>query len=137
MTHTLTPQSGPSLDAGFAAPAASPAHSGRSGATADDRLAVLLAANDCPVTYSTAEVARFFGKTAQWVHWLLGEGIVRADGSLIEPDRVGRGRRRRFTRSVVEEIAVALCYRGTLTRDGARRVLAALDAAGAVGEAAA
>lgn len=94
----------------------------------DTRLKALLAAHACPATYSTAEVARFFGKTDQWVYWLLREGVTRDDGSLIEPERVGKSRRRRFTRFVVEEIAVALYLRGTLDRDGLRRVVAHLDA---------
>jgi len=99
------------------------------GPRTDERLEGLLAAHDCPSTYSTAEVARFFGKTDQWVYWLLREGVRRADGSLIEPERVGKGRRRRFARPVIEEIAVALHLRGTLDRDGLRRVVANLDAA--------
>ncbi len=97
--------------------------------SADARLAALLAANGCSKTYSTAEVARFFGKTDQWVHWLLREGVYRADGSRIEPERVGKGRRKRFTRPLIESIVVALCHRGTLGREGACRVLAGLDAA--------
>lgn len=96
---------------------------------ADARLAALLAANACPKTYSTSGVARFFAKTDQWVYWVLREGVTRADGSLIEPERVGKSNRRRFTRSVVEEIVVALCHRGTLGHDGACQVLARLDAA--------
>lgn len=110
------------------APATTTTAAATTTATAD-RLAALLAANACPKTYSTAEVARFFGKTDQWVYWVLREGVTRADGSLIEPDRVGKSNRRRFTESIVEEIAVALYRRGTLGHDGACRVLDKLGAA--------
>lgn len=99
-----------------------------SAAATTDRFAALLAASACPKTYSTSEVARFFGKTDQWVYWVLREGVTRADGSLIEPERVGKGNRRRFTQAIVEEIAVALYRRGTLSCDGVCRVLANLDA---------
>lgn len=66
-----------------------------SAAATTDRFAALLAASACPKTYSTTEVARFFEKTDQWVYWVLREGVTRAGGSLIEPERVGKGNRRR------------------------------------------
>ncbi|WP_458683181.1 DUF7229 domain-containing protein [Prescottella equi] len=129
MSHTLTPVSELAVGRVHSeAPVST--HSPESvNNAADARFDALLSANACPKTYSTAEVARFFGKTDQWVYWVLREGVTRADGSLIEPERVGKSNRRRFTRSVIEEIAVALYRRGTLGRDGACRVIANLDAA--------
>ncbi|WP_137725888.1 hypothetical protein [Prescottella subtropica] len=98
---------------------------------ADARFTALLAANACPVTYSTTDVAGLFGKTPQWVYWVLRGGVTRSDGSLIEPERVGKSARRRFTLADIEDITVALYYRGTLSGDNARRVIAALDETGA------
>lgn len=93
----------------------------------EDRFAALPAESACPRTYSTADVARLFGATPAWVYWVLRGGVTRSDGSLIEPERVGAGRRRRFTRADIEDVAVALHYRGTLSHDGAVRVIAGLD----------
>ncbi|WP_137876269.1 helix-turn-helix domain-containing protein [Rhodococcus sp. Q] len=127
MSHSITPVTELSVGVHSGSPASS--RSSESASNADARLAALLAAHACPKTHSTAEVARIFGKTDQWVYWVLREGVTRADGSLIEPERVGKGNRRRFTRSVVEEIAVALYRRGTLGHDGVCQVIANLDAA--------
>ncbi|NKR65308.1 hypothetical protein GS491_26480 [Rhodococcus hoagii] len=128
MSHTLTPATELAVGRVHSGVPAS-AHSSESANDAAARFDALLSANACPKTYSTAEVARFFGKTDQWVYWVLREGVTRADGSLIEPERVGKSNRRRFTRAVIEEIAVALYRRGTLGRDGACRVIANLEAA--------
>lgn len=94
-------------------------------AFANDRLAALLSG---PATYSTKEVANFFDRTDQWVYWVLRDGVVRADGTPIEPERVGRSRRRRFTTENVEEIAAALHRRGTLSRDRLHEVIFRLHA---------
>lgn len=104
----------------FISPVADQANAHAVSEFAEARLAALLAGAEA---YSTAEVAGFFGKTDQWVYWVLRVGVARADGTIIEPERVGRSRRRRFTKSIIEEIAAALYRRGTLNLDGLRAVL--------------
>lgn len=62
-------------------------------------------------SYGSAEVARFLGKSVRWLQGALRSGVfTHPDGSPIEPVRVGRGRRRRFTLPVLEDMARA-CYR--------------------------
>lgn len=77
-------------------------------------------------SFSTKEVAEFFGKSDQWVYWVMRQGLKRQDGTEIEPERVGASRRRRFTLPNIEDIAIALYQRGTLAEDGLREVLTKL-----------
>ncbi|MDH6284532.1 hypothetical protein [Prescottella agglutinans] len=129
MSHTLTPVSElPGANAHFRAPDPTHRLSESADNAADARLDALLAANSCPRTYFVSDVAALFGKSDQWVHWVL-RNVTHPDGSPIEPERIGKQRRKRFTRPLVESIVVALHHRGTLTRDGACRVIANLDAA--------
>lgn len=68
--------------------------------------------------YSTGEVARFFGKSTQWVYWGMRSGVfVHSDGAVIEPIRIGRGGRRRFTIPMLREMARACYRRGILAED--------------------
>ena len=61
--------------------------------------------------FSTAEAARFFHKSAQWVSWAMRNNVfVHPDGSVIEPVRIGKNGRRRFTLPVLRDMARA-CYR--------------------------
>lgn len=128
MSHTLAPVSElPAANAHSAAPTA--VHPSESADTATSaRLAALLTAHACPKAYFVSDVAALFGKSDQWVHWVLNN-VPHPDGSPIEPERIGKRRRKRFTRDLIESIVVALSYRGTLTHDGACRVIANLDIA--------
>lgn len=73
--------------------------------------------------YSTAEAAAFFGKSNQWLYWGMRNKIfVDANGSLIEPIRIGEGRRRRFTLPCIREIALSCYRRGNLKEDGLKEV---------------
>lgn len=68
--------------------------------------------------YSTAEVARFFGKSAQWVYWAMRAGVFTdKDGSRIEPLRIGKSGRRRFTVPVLRAMARACYRRGIVTEN--------------------
>lgn len=126
MSHTLTPASeSPVGNAHSGAPAA--VHPSESADTAAGlRLAALLTGHACPKAYFVSDVAALFGKSDQWVHWVL-RNVPHPDGSPIEPERIGKRRRKRFTRPLIESIVVALRYRGTLTHDAACRVIARLD----------
>lgn len=78
--------------------------------------------------YGSAQVAAFFGKSVQWVDWGLRANVFTcADGSPIEPIRVGgRARRRRFTLPMLRDIAGACYRRGTLGEDELLNLLAVL-----------
>lgn len=77
--------------------------------------------------YSTAEAARMFGKSADWVARGVREGkFTYPDGSPIEPLRVGKARQFRFTPAVLRDIARSSHHRGSLSRRQRDRVLAAL-----------
>jgi hypothetical protein len=68
--------------------------------------------------YSTSEVARFFGRSAQWVYWALRTGVfTQPDGTAIEPLRVGKSGRRRFTLPVLRDMARACYRRGIVSED--------------------
>ena len=72
----------------------------------------------CEETYfSTAEAARFFGRSPGWLARSVREhAFTYPDGSPIEPLRVGKAGRLRFTAPVVRDIAYA-CHRvGTVNR---------------------
>ncbi|MBU3706737.1 MAG: hypothetical protein FGM50_08680 [Mycobacterium sp.] len=78
--------------------------------------------------YSTGEVARFFGKSAQWVYWGMREGVFTyPDGSVIEPVRIGKSGRRRFTVAVMCDMARACYRRGILSEDELLNLLSALS----------
>lgn len=90
--------------------------------------------------YSSAEVAKnFFGKSTQWLYWGYrdkdSEGnkvtpvFVYEDGSLIEPIKIGKGNRRRYTPSIIREMALACYRRGNLKEDELREVLGKIAAA--------
>lgn len=78
--------------------------------------------------FSTREAAEFVGQSVGWVSWALREGAVTdADGAPIEPLRVGRGRRRRFTVPMIRDMARS-CHRlGVINRRECERVLAELS----------
>ena len=78
--------------------------------------------------FSTAEAARFFGKSADWLSRGLREGVfTNPDGASIEPLRVGRAGRLRFTLPVLRDIAHSCHRRGILSRRRRDGVLAALS----------
>lgn len=80
--------------------------------------------------YSTGEVARFFGKSAQWVYWAMRTGVFTdADGVPIEPMRIGKSGRRRFTLPVLREMARACYRRGIVGEDELLDLLAVLERA--------
>lgn len=128
MSHTPTPGTEPTV-ANTHPGAPTAVHPSESPDTATSaRLAALLTTHACPKAYFVSDVAALFGKSDQWVHWIL-RNVPHPDGSPIEPERIGKRRRKRFTRDLIESIVVALRYRGTLTHDGACRVIASLDIA--------
>lgn len=128
MSHTLAPVTELPFGNAHAGAPASTHPSESADNAADARLAALLTAHACQKSYFVSDVAALFGKSDQWVHWVLNN-VPHPDGSPIEPERIGKRRRKRFTRPLVEGIVVALYYRGTLTHDGACRVIASLDSA--------
>ena len=77
--------------------------------------------------YGTGEVARFFGKSVQWVTAALrNNDFVREDGSIIEPVRIGKGRRRRFSLTDLDEMLRSCYRRGLVTEDEYLSLIAAL-----------
>jgi hypothetical protein len=77
--------------------------------------------------YSTADVARFFGKSVQWVYWGMRTGVfIQPDGTPIEPIRVGRNGRRRFTLSVLRDMARSCYRRGIVSEEELLDLLAVL-----------
>jgi len=77
--------------------------------------------------YGTGEVARFFGKSVQWVTAALrNNDFVREDGSIIEPVRIGTGRRRRFSLTDLDEMLRSCYRRGLVTEDEYLSLIAAL-----------
>lgn len=77
--------------------------------------------------YGTGEVARFFGKSVQWVNAALrNNDFVREDGSIIEPVRIGKGQRRRFSLTDLDEMLRSSYRRGLVTEDEYLSLIAAL-----------
>ena len=77
--------------------------------------------------YSTGEVARFFGKSVQWVHAALrNNDFVRDDGSIIEPVRIGKAQRRRFSLTDLDEMLRSCYRRGLVSEDEYLSLIAAL-----------
>ena len=68
------------------------------------------------VTYfGTADVARLFRKSQNWVRWALRNNVfLRKDGTPITPVRVGESSRRRFTLPLLHDMAKAAYRRGIL-----------------------
>lgn len=78
-------------------------------------------------SYGTGEAARFLGRSVPWLYWAMRSGIfTRPDGSAIEPVRVGKNQRRRFTLPVLGEMARACYRRGLLGEDELLNLLAVL-----------
>ncbi|MCX6481821.1 MAG: hypothetical protein NT146_00750 [Mycobacterium sp.] len=77
--------------------------------------------------YGTGEVARFFGRPIQWVNAALrNNDFVREDGSIIEPVRIGKGQRRRFSLTDLDEMLRSCYRRGLVTEDEYLSLVAAL-----------
>jgi hypothetical protein len=75
----------------------------------------------------TGDVARFFGKSVQWVYWAMRTGVfVQPDGTPIEPIRVGRNGRRRFTLPVLRDMARSCYRRGIVSEEELLDLLAVL-----------
>ena len=65
--------------------------------------------------FCTADVAKLFGKSRQWVTWALRNNVfVRKDGTPIEPVRLGKSTRRRLTPPLLRDMAKAAYRRGIL-----------------------
>lgn len=78
-------------------------------------------------SYSTGDVARFFGKSVQWVYWAMRTGVfVQPDGTPIEPIRVGKNGRRRFTVPVLRDMARSCYRRGIVSEEELLDLLAVL-----------
>jgi hypothetical protein len=77
--------------------------------------------------YSTRDAAAFLGVSDTWISRALREEFFRYDdGSPIQPLRVGRGRRRRFTVPMLREMARSCHRHGVLSRRELEQVLARL-----------
>ena len=65
--------------------------------------------------FGTADVAKLFRKSQNWVRWALRNNIfIRRDGTPIEPVRLGKSSRRRFTVPLLHDMAKAAYRRGVL-----------------------
>ena len=65
--------------------------------------------------FGTADVARLFRKSQNWVRWALRNNVfIRRDGTPIEPVRLGKSSRRRFTVALLHDMAKAAYRRGVL-----------------------
>ncbi|MEV0948595.1 hypothetical protein [Rhodococcus sp. NPDC049939] len=87
----------------------------------------VLAAAGVTKTYSTKEAAGLFGKSDQWVYWVLRQDITDENGQPFDIKRVGRGEHRRYTLDVIQKIGIALYSRGTLKKDGLTKLLTAIE----------
>lgn len=81
--------------------------------------------------YSTKQAAAFFGRSTQWIYWGLrkdpetGEQVFAyRDGTPIQPIRVGKGARRRFTLPIIREIALCCYRRGNIKEGELQEVMA-------------
>lgn len=90
--------------------------------------------------YSSREVAeKFFGKSVQWLYWGYRDKdskgnpvtpvFVHPDGTLIDPMKIGKGKRRRYTLDIIAAMAEACYRRGNLTEQDYRDVLNKIKAA--------
>lgn len=74
--------------------------------------------------YSTSEAAKFFGKSNQWLYWGMRNNIfTNPDGTRIEPERIGKGGRRRFTLPVIRDIALSCYRRGNLKEPELKEIM--------------
>jgi hypothetical protein len=74
--------------------------------------------------YSTQEAAQFFEKSNQWIYWGLREKVFTyPDGSPIEPTRIGKAGRRRFTLPILREMALSWYRRGNVKEDELKMIL--------------
>lgn len=74
--------------------------------------------------YSTSEAAQFFGKSNQWLYWGMRNNIfTQPDGTRIEPERIGKGGRRRFTLPVIRDIALSCYRRGNLKEPELKEIM--------------
>lgn len=90
----------------------------------DDELANTGVLAGVEKVYSTSEAAQFFGKSNQWLYWGMRNNIfTNPDGSKIEPQRIGKGGRRRFTLPVIHDIALSCYRRGNLKEHELKDIL--------------
>lgn len=74
--------------------------------------------------YSTSEAAKFFGKSNQWLYWGMRNNIfTQPDGTRIDPERIGKGGRRRFTLPVIRDIALSCYRRGNLKEPELKEIM--------------
>ncbi|MGI9125754.1 MAG: hypothetical protein ACR2JM_13535 [Mycobacterium sp.] len=74
--------------------------------------------------FSTAEVAAYLGKSADWVsRGLRQKAFAYPDGSLVHPIQAGRGGRRKFTVAMMRAIAWSSYRRGVLNKQELETVL--------------
>ncbi|QGJ94928.1 helix-turn-helix DNA binding domain protein [Gordonia phage RedWattleHog] len=82
----------------------------------------LLSEAGVEVTYTTAEVARIFRKTRQWVLWGLKDGkFVDAEGNPLQPRMVED--RYIWTKDEVTDIAVSCHNRRTIDIEELKRIV--------------
>lgn len=75
--------------------------------------------DDVEKVYSTSEAARFFDMSNQWLYWGMRNNVFTyLDGTPIQPERIGKGGRRRFTLPIIREIALSCHRRGNLKQEG-------------------
>jgi hypothetical protein len=78
--------------------------------------------------YGTSEVAKFFGKSVHWVYrGMRDEIFTYPDGSIVEPIRIGKRGRLRFTLPVLLDMALSCYRRGILSEEQLEAVLAELS----------
>lgn len=69
-------------------------------------------------------VKKLTTKSTQWLYWGMRNDIfTHADGTPIEPKRIGKGRRRRFTLKDIRDIAVSCHRRGNLKEPELKEIL--------------
>lgn len=111
-----------------------------SGITSDDSDAEPVLKPQVDKVYSSAEVAKFFGKSTQWLYWGMrtkdpkGNPVepvfVYEDGTpIVSTHQVGKGKRRRFELPAIEEMAYACYRRGNLKENDLKKVLDKIAAA--------
>ena len=99
-----------------------------------------------PQVYSTSEAAEFYGRSNQWLYWGMRNKIFRYPGirqpdgvikthyddgteipfekrDIIEPERIGKGGRRRFTLPIIRAIAISCYNRGNFKKDELLEIL--------------
>jgi hypothetical protein len=80
--------------------------------------------------YSTKQAAQFFGKSVQWIYWGLRNNIFTyKDGTPIQPERVGKIGKRRFTPPILREMALSCYRRGNMKEDELKTILQKISTA--------